>query len=173
LNPPKWLTALGIPEECISRNSSAAEHGRSFAIQRRKGDKVWCIKLDDCWWRDSTAKKVDYLFWVQSSSAKKAVLLIELKGKNFGAALEQVVSTLQKLCKKSDGKGIHTGPHNASPGHDLLTEGGVRAYVVTSGGVSQRQSERERIRKQYGILVYTHTQRFQFDSVDALLQRKS
>ena len=39
MSPPHWLTALGIPEECISNHSSAEENRRRFSIRPQRGNE--------------------------------------------------------------------------------------------------------------------------------------
>lgn len=170
MSAPKWLRDLGISESCISRKSSANERGRSFSIRPSKGDHIWCIKVDDCWIRSSGEKKADYLFWCQSRTGRRVIILVELKGKNFGESLQQIKAMLERLCKNADERGIHTGTHRAAPGHDQHDKGGVRAYVVLSKGrgVPKRQVELERIRQKYGVIVHPHEKRFEVYGIDAL-----
>lgn len=167
--PPAWLLDLGIPASCISDRSSAAEGGRSFSIRPQPGDLVWRVALDRCWLAQSETQRVDYLFWAASASGRKLVLLVELKGKDFATALDQVEASLDYLCKRSDGGGIHTGSHRSSPGHDRHALG-VRAYVILSKGrgVPQHLSRKERLRRRYGIIVHQHSQRLEVNGVDAL-----
>jgi len=169
MKAPQWLRALEIPDACISQASSAREGRRRFVIHLREGDQIWRVKMDGCWLTSSSEKKVDYLFWGSSALGRKVIILVELKGKHFGKALEQIESTLQRTCKRADGRGIHTGAHQESPGHDLHQEG-VQAYVVLSKGkgVRKRLRERERIRQRYGIRVYPKSQRFDINNIDAL-----
>jgi hypothetical protein len=169
---PEWLTALGIPEECISDVTSVTERTRRFSIRPRRGsgeDQIWCVQVDGCW-IDDTVKKVDYLLVGQSASGRKVIVLVELKGQDFGKALEQIESTLQFFCKQSPDNIIHRGLHRDSQGHDAPGRGGVRAHVVLSRGksVPQRAHRREKIRKRYGVIVYTHKQDAQFDGLDSL-----
>ena len=170
MNVPKWLTDLGIPENCVSHQSSSEEHGRRFSIRPRRGDTIWHIQVDGCWLRSIESKKVDSLFWGQSASGRKVVLLVELKGSDFGQALGQINSTLARLCKRADGHGIHIGSHLGSPGHTSLARGGVCAYVVLSKGrgVPLRLKEREQLRKRYGVLVHTGERQIEIDGIDAV-----
>jgi len=170
VNVPPWLTALGIPTACITRQSSASEHGRSFSIHCQKGDHVWRVQIDGCWLPDVDQKKADYLFWAESASGNRMVLVVELKGQNFGKALAQIESTLQYLCKNGGKCGIHTGAHQDSPGHGSVAEGGVRAYAVLSKGrgVPKRLRDRERLRQRYGVIVHSKSQRLAVNGVDTL-----
>lgn len=174
MSAPQWLTTLGIPEECISNSSSAQEKGRRFSIRPRRSnqiDEIWRIQVDGCWMQDDV-KRVDYLFWGQSATGQRVVMLVELKGKNFGRALEQIERTLQRLCRRSDGNIIHTEAHLDSPGHDPPESGGMRAYVVLSkgSGVPQRLRERQLIQERYGVVVYPHEPRPPVNGLDALLR---
>ena len=170
MTPPSWLLKLGVPADCISQSSSASENQRSFSIRPESGDVIWRVKTDGCWFSSSNLKKVDYLFWVSSSSGSRLVLLVELKGKDFGTALQQIEASLHRLCKLADGQGIHTGDHRPSPGHDRHDQAGVRAYVILSKGkgVPQRQIERARLSKRYGVIVHPQSQRLEVKGVDAL-----
>jgi hypothetical protein len=129
----EWFRAIGIPETCVEKRSSCEENGRSFSIAPEKSDEIWRVTVDGCW-IDDDQQKVDYLFWVKSKSDKKAIILVELKGGDYGKALSQIDSTLRMLCKYSRENIIHTGPHQASPGHNLVSDNGVQAYVVLSQG---------------------------------------
>lgn len=173
MSVPKWLTDLGIPENCIARKSAAEERGRRFSIRPRRGDAIWHVQVDGCWLRNIDGKKVDSLFWGQSASGRKIVLLVELKGSDFGQALAQINDTFAKLCKRADGHGIHLGSHLDSPGHTSLADGGVRAYVVLSKGkgVPQRSNERERLRKRYGVLVQPGERQIEIDGIDSVFGR--
>lgn len=164
------LVTLGIPEKCISSRSSAEERGQRFSIRPAQGDEIYCVHVDDCWIGD-TQQRVDYLFWGMSASGRRAILLVELKGSDFGRALQQIRATLRRFCKRVADNTVHRGDHRQSLQHDPLSAGGVRAYVVLSKGtgVRQRQRERERIRKEYGVLVYPHCRRLETQGLDALL----
>ncbi len=167
---PQWLKDLGIPEECISRQSSARERGQTFSIKPLPGDDIWCVKMDGCWITDNQTRRIDYLFWGQSASGRKVILLVELKGKKFHDALEQIEQTLQRLCKNAVGQGIHRGAHITAPGHD---PDGVKAYVVLGqAGHFQRQNPaRQRILDRYHVTVYPHRQQTQ--GLDQLLKQKA
>ncbi len=165
---PAWILNLGIPAECVDQRSSAREKGRRFSIAPLRDDTIWRIHMDGCWLQTSDQKRVDYLFWGQSASNKRVIILVELKGKQFGSALKQVEATLQHLCKRANDRGIHTGSHYQSPGHDPHARGGIRVYIVHSGGerVSRRQADIERIRQRYGVRVRTFEQHGQIARLD-------
>ena len=170
MSAPKWLRALGIPEPCIALKSSAEERGRRFSIHLGPGDRVWRVQVDGCWLDSSAGKKVDYLFWGQSSTKRRVILLVELKGKHLGDALQQIERTLEHLCKRADGRGIHVGPHQTSPGHDRHDSGGVQAHIVLSHGREMPQQRRrlESIREKYHVLVYHREKRLEFDGLGTL-----
>lgn len=165
----KWLTALGIPRECIEEKSSAEERGRRFVIRPDNKDEIWRVKVDACWLSSVDGKKVDFVFWGQSASGKQLVLLVELKGKNFGKALKQVDATLQRLCKTADGKEFHRGA-NTELKHIPPINGGVRAYVVLSSGraVPQQFHERERIRNRYKVIVHAKSTLLEIRGLDSV-----
>jgi hypothetical protein len=173
MKTPQWLEALGIPDSCISLASSAREGKCSFVIHTRPDEQVWRVKVDGCWIQSGAEKKVDYLFWGQSVSGQKLIILVELKGQHFGEALKQIENMLQRLCKRAAGSGIHTGPHRDSPGHNRASAGGVLAFTVlsTGKGVPKRLRERERIRQRYGVLVRSKTRRLEANGLDGLLSQ--
>jgi hypothetical protein len=169
---PKWLTALGISEECLSKKGSAKEGRCRFSIRLHPGDKLWRVKVDGCWLSSTDGKKVDYMFWAETAAGKKLIFLVELKGQDFGSALQQIEHTLQRLCKNGDDHGIHAGIHHSSPGHDSPQLGGVRAYIILSSGrkVPQRLSRLEFIRKRYGVPIYRYEQQKEFDGLEGLVR---
>jgi hypothetical protein len=97
-------------------------------------------------------------------------LLVELKGKNFGQALEQIEATLQLLCKRSGRNIIHAQTNVNLLEHDPPTRGGVCAYVVLSKGrgVPKRQAERRKLQQRYGVIVYPHSQELRIDGLEKL-----
>jgi AAA domain, putative AbiEii toxin, Type IV TA system len=173
MSVPEWLIELGIPNSCIVQESAAKEHKRRFSILPRQGDVIWRVQVDGCWLQSGGEKRVDYLFWGQSASGRKAILLVELKGGDFGKALDQIGSTLKRLCKRGDDKGLHLGPHQHSPGHDPTADGGVLAYVVLSNGrqVPQHLTKRQRLQHRYGVLVRTGERYLEVNGVDAIFSR--
>ena len=150
------LLSSVIPPECVSSRSAVREHRRRFSIQPRAGDEICCIELDGCWLKSDPVKRVDYLFLGRSAAGKKLVLLVELKGGNFGKALDQIEATLQFLCRQGSGNVIHNGEHKSALAHDAPENGGVRAYVILSHGrkVGLRSRQVEDIRKRFGVRVY-------------------
>ena len=170
MSAPGWFEEIGIPRDCVFQRSSARERGRSFSITPQRGDEIWCVRVDGCWLQDDTGKRVDYLFWGQSAAGSRLILLVELKGQDFGTALEQIESTLGRFCKEADGDTVHTGDHRASPGHDAHRSGGVRAFVVLSKGrgVPQYTRKREALRRKYGVVVYHHERKFEAHGLDSL-----
>ncbi|MBN1318703.1 MAG: hypothetical protein JXA42_24695 [Anaerolineales bacterium] len=142
-----------------------------FSIRPKRGDIIWRIHVDGCWLQSSNPeKRVDYLFWTKSANGVRRVILLELKGQGIGKALDQIDSTLQRLCKRKSTNQIHRGQHQRSPGHDPVSQGGVLAVVVhTAGrGVPQRLKEIERLREIFGIRVHMHKNRFSVNGLDAL-----
>ena len=72
---------------------------------------------------------------------------------------------LNEPTRLAGNRGIHTGKHRSSPGHNLVAKNGVRAYVVLSKGrgVPLRQMERERIRERYGVQVKAQGQQLEIN----------
>lgn len=153
----EFCVRLGIPPGCISESTVASEHGRKFRIDRRPGDKVWRVQVDHCWLDDHDGAKTDYLFWCQSASGQKQIILVELKGRDFSHALEQIEAMLARLCQKSAVNLVHRRADlRASPGHDLTSAGGIKACVVLSKGDEFQYNNVKiaRIRKRYQVNVY-------------------
>ena len=109
MSSPRWLTVLAVPKACVTPKSSAQERGRRFVIRPQPGDRIWRVRVDGCWLPGSQERKVDYLFWGQSATGRRVILLVELKGKKFRDALEQIEHTLGRLCKRAESGGIHLG----------------------------------------------------------------
>lgn len=101
------------------------------------------------------------------------MILVELKGADYGKALEQIESTLQQLCKRGGNDILHTQTRSNSPGHDLPQNGGVRAFVILSRGkgVPQRLKKRLSLQKRYGIIIQHSEQRLEADGLDELLTK--
>ena len=152
-----FCVRLGVPDGCITNSTSASENKRTFTIERQPGDQVWRVKVDHCWLHDQDGAKTDYLFWCQSAGGQKYIFLVELKGRDFSHALEQIEAMLARLCRKVEGNLVHRRvDHRASPGHGLTSAGGVRAFAVLSQGgeVQTNQKEIARIRQRYNVVVH-------------------
>lgn len=140
---PQILESLAISDKCVSQSTAVTERGRRFAIDRQPGDIIWCIRVDDCWLDSAAGKRVDYLFYGSARSGKECLSLVELKGSDFGAALEQIEGTVKHLYNiKAELR-------------QFAAAGRLTAYVVLSKGkgVPQRLKERRRIEKKYHIIV--------------------
>jgi hypothetical protein len=169
------LVALGIPENCISNASSASEGRSRFIIHPYRADRgnasdtVFRVHVDGGWLGQGT-QKVDYMFWCQSASGRRIVLLVELKGGDFGKALDQIQATLALLCRKSSDGTFHGGQMSPASKHDDVSAGGVMAYVVFSHGrrVPLYQKRQVELRQQYGVIVYHHERRVEINGVDRL-----
>ena len=153
-----FCVRMGISADCITNSTSASENRRVFTIERQPGDQVWRLKVDHCWLHDRDGAKTDYLFWCQSATGQKYIFLVELKGRDFSHALEQIEAMLARLCKKANGNMVHQrNDYKASPGHDLTTLGGIKAFVVLSQGSEVQTNQREiaRIRQRYNVIIHT------------------
>ena len=153
---PLILAGLDIPEHCIDERTSAQENRRKFEIRRHAQETVYRIKVDDCWLSNQDGKKVDYLFWC--ANGKERLSLVELKGGDFGKALEQVESTLRILFQQEPQL------------RQFADTGGICSYVVLSkgSGVRQRLKEIARLKKTYKVIVRPHGQQLEINGLDAL-----
>ena len=169
MSPPAWLLELGIPETCISLQTSVGDAQARFRLRKAPGDEVWCVRVDGCW-LNSEQKKVDYLFYCSNASGNHTVVLVELKGRHFSDALAQIRSTLKQLCKLGIDGGIHQGAHQNSPGHAAAHSGGVRAYVILSKyrSTSLDQIELQRIAKEFQVVILPRSQVLSVPGVDRL-----
>jgi len=148
---------LGIPADCISNSLSATENKRTFSIERQAGDQVWRVEVDHGWLHAQDGLKTDYMFWCQSADGQKYIFLVELKGRDFSHALEQIEAMLIRLCRSAHGNIVHRrDDHHLSPGHNSTRSGGVRAYVVLSNGsgVQFNQKKMKEIQNRYNVIVY-------------------
>lgn len=153
---PPLLAELGIPAACIDQRTHADEKGRSFVIRPQRDEVVWRIIVDRCWLKDFDGLRTDYLFWC--SNNQERFVLVELKGQDFGHALEQIASTLAYLYQRKPEL------------RQVAAQGGICAYVVLSKGqaVAQRLNEKARIQKRYGVIVRQKSQRFEINGIDGL-----
>jgi hypothetical protein len=78
-------------ECCISLTLHGQESGKSVNLDPR--GKAIKIRVDGCLIKDT--KKCDCLYFYQHSPSKKYVFLVELKGKRYSTALEQIDCTLK------------------------------------------------------------------------------
>ncbi len=149
MNHPTWFAKLDMPAECVSRQSSAKEKQSSLVIHLAKDDQIWRVKVDGCWLKDEAAARCDYLFYGQSHTGWQMTLLVELKGKHLGKALQQIEATILRL-------------RNAY-------QGDLRACIILSRGkgVPQRLKERELLRRKYGLRLRIHTTRLEVQSIEA------
>ncbi len=167
--PPKWILDLGINVAHISHSSSVTEHGRTFVIEPVPGDQIWRILLDSGWLKGSF-RKADYLFWGKNSQGKCVMIIVELKGVDYGHALSQIANTLAILCKHSDTNIVHVGYHRNGPGHALTSERGVKAYVILSNSrqVPLKLKEREAIRQKYNVVVVAKSRELRVRGINNL-----
>lgn len=169
LQPPAWLTELGIPANCISSQTAVGDERAKFRLKKAAGDEVWCVQVDGGW-ITGDQKKVDYLFYCSNSAGKKKIVLVELKGQHLSDALAQIRSTLAQLCKLGVRGGIHSGTHRNSPGHEAAQSGGVRAYVILSKyrSTSLDQIEMKNIAKQFQVVVMHKSQLLSVQGIERL-----
>lgn len=170
---PTWFNDIQIPEHCVSKKSSVGNQ-RIFRFECKSGDEAWCIEVDGGWIKTGDPqRRVDYMFLVKSRQGRKAILLVELKGKDYYHALEQVEATLSRLCRRADGGGIHNGSYQNAPGHDRSNRGGVRAYVVTSNGrnIPRCKDKELYLWQKFGVGVFRQSMLIEAESIDELLDK--
>ena len=68
-----------------------------FLVDNRKKNFLVKLKVDDCLIKTSDTRKCDFLIL---DCDNKIAYFIELKGKNLGDAINQIMSTIQELAPK-------------------------------------------------------------------------
>lgn len=161
------LVELGVPERCIQKTRSVEEKGRSFVLSLPADWQVRKVCVDGCLITGEGSKRVDALFHIHGTPrdstglSRQAVVLVELKGKDLGHALQQVEATLQYL--------------NRLPAWRRAEELRRSAFVVLSNGrqVPQYQQQRLRLLKQYGVEVRWKSQRMLASAEDVRLSEST
>lgn len=148
MSPPAWLIALGVPGKCMEPLAAAQENQRRFKLEVARNRTVWRVRVDGCWLSSPQQKKVDYLFCVEEPSGSWKLILVELKGKDFGHALEQIRQVVEFI--------------KAQPTFHQLGSQPIQAVVVLSNGnnVPAYQRERDRLRARHGIQVIAKSQHY-------------
>ncbi len=170
--PPQWILDLGVDAAYVAHSSSVSENGRTFVIEPDAGDQLWRITLDGGWLQGDY-RKADYLFWGRNSQGRCVVIVVELKGADYGHALSQIANTLERLCKRSEANVVHLGPHRSGQGHAPTSEGGVKAYVILSNSrqVPLKLKEREGIRQKYNVVVIAKSRELRVRGINGLSGR--
>ena len=78
--------------DCISPSLHGQEKGKSVNLSPRPHDDALKLKVDNGLIKDGS-KKCDCLYFYQTNSQKRFVILVELKGNNYHHALEQFIAT--------------------------------------------------------------------------------
>jgi hypothetical protein len=148
MNSPEWMGALGVPARCIERLAAAQENQRRFKLEVAKNRTVWRVRVDGCWLRSMEQKKVDYLFCLEESSGGWKLILVELKGKDFGHALQQISQTVEFI--------------KAQPMFRQLACKSIEAVVVLSSGnrVPDYQKERNLLRSRHNVKVIAKSKQY-------------
>jgi len=119
-----------------------SEKGVKVRFRPRSKDEVLALVLDGCVLTDNNPK-CDGLF-VFRSGAKKALLLVELKGSaNIPHAFEQLAYVTSS---RDEYKELRKRLAAAGPGKVL-----EKAFVITKGAITTPQ--KERLENQFGIRV--------------------
>jgi len=142
VKPPAWLSSnLQIQADCIEQATAAKEKGKRFELVAPSGSQVFKVKVDGCWIKSEQTQKVDYMFCcvLHNQPVTQDVILVELKGRHYGEALEQMKATLAKL----------------QPYLSAIKPRQLIGCIVLSNGneVGNYQTEALRIRKRYGIVL--------------------
>lgn len=77
-------------------NSSASENGRKYVIENKSKIKLFKYKIDGGLINDDNEFKCDYGFY----TIDDILYLVELKGRDYGHAIDQIINTIQLLLKK-------------------------------------------------------------------------
>ena len=77
----------------MGQTVSVQENKRKFVLDNPKGKKICRIRIDGCV-INGTTKKCDYLVLV---CEQEAAYFVELKGRDFPNAVEQITTTIQSF----------------------------------------------------------------------------
>lgn len=111
---------------------SAAENGRKFILVVSDWKKVEKIKVDGALICDSNTEKCDYFFFYYPSGKKEKshAYFVELKGKNIGKAMSQIISTIKHFTKEG-----------------LMTNVSLRKAFIISSRVPQKDRTTEKYKE--------------------------
>jgi hypothetical protein len=92
------LDPQGTQVHCFSNSTVAEENKRKFVINKPANLAVCKVKVDGCLISEQHIRKCDYLFEVATDP--KEYLLVELKGSDLNGAVEQLLSTYDRLASQ-------------------------------------------------------------------------
>jgi hypothetical protein len=107
------LDPQGTHVHCFSNSTVAEENKKKFVVNKPPNLAVCKIKVDGCLITEQHIRKCDYLFAIDTNP--KDYLLVELKGSDLNGAVEQLLSTYDRLAPQ-----LNAGPKQ------------FRAFVVSS-----------------------------------------
>ncbi len=77
-------------------NVSASESGRKYSIDNKSKKEIVKYKIDGGLINDDNEIKCDYGFYTEDN----VLYLVELKGGDYGHAIDQIINTVKKLVKE-------------------------------------------------------------------------
>ncbi len=90
--------------ECIDEGTSAHDSGFTVSTNKYKGEEIFFYKIDNHSGRaklnmlDEGVKICDYLVsYTKDGEIREVVCFMELKGKNIGAAIKQILDTYERV----------------------------------------------------------------------------
>ncbi len=122
-----------FPESSLLNGSSIGQKGTRFSIQLNSGEEAVGINLDllDDWPVD--CKRCDAVFVCTRKDADDfVVVLVELKGGHTEKAMEQIRTSQEILCRKSE---YFPGVHCRSTAEEMKALGRQHAHRTTVLGL--------------------------------------
>jgi len=147
-----------LPNESLLPGLKIGSRWPVFSIRLQGDDDAVGVALDA--FRDwpKGRKRCDAVFLcLPENAAQFIVVLVELKGGHVEKALNQLRETSSLLCKRrEDHFGVHADV-SVLQSFRRLAAGGhgrrVLGYIVAKQGLSLRQDEKSRLRRDFGITV--------------------
>ena len=84
---------------CMTRSEkiiTKKEEGKIFSIKNSSERTISVCQIDGCLINNSDVKKCDLMFIVDNKTQEK-IILVELKGKNYAKAIQQILQTASEL----------------------------------------------------------------------------
>jgi len=102
MNNCKECYLISENKECYSEGTVCKEHNKRFTVARKsdKLEKICKIKIDGCVFaKTDKPEKCDYLF---IRCKTKDFYFVELKGKDYEHAYNQIIATINSIKKKTN-----------------------------------------------------------------------
>ena len=93
------IEALGAEKQasCFENKTVAKEQGKEFRIENKSKKTICRVRVDDCLIESQSTKKCDFLFKICET---EQYFLVELKGTEVSAAVEQIIATFDMIQRK-------------------------------------------------------------------------